>query len=69
MTPPGVGKSSGETKMMQQKHTLCDELCDGAMTLMCRDFSCGPPSWRRIPQTWLSALTTTAGNPATLKAL
>jgi hypothetical protein len=55
--------------MMQKRHTLGDGLREAAMTLMCRHFSCGLPSWRRIPQTGLAALTTTLGNPATLKAL
>jgi NAD(P)-dependent dehydrogenase (short-subunit alcohol dehydrogenase family) len=62
----GVGKSSGETTMMQQGHTLRDRTMPRAWPAI---FSRHSPSLRRIPRGCSSALTTRRGNPATLKAL
>jgi hypothetical protein len=63
------GKASGEATMMQQGHTPRDRAMTPMWSVCGPIFSLGVPSSRRIPREWSSALTTTGGNPATLKAL
>jgi hypothetical protein len=69
MRRQGLGKASGEATMMQQGHTPRDRAMTPIWSVCGPIFSLGAPSSRRIPREWSWALTTTGGNPATLKAL